>query len=90
VFDATPIPGEDERTDRRPEVPPLQQTIRIPDDVTDQLRLLAAVTGMDEQEHLRRAVRGYLETSGRTAEVTAFADRARERLRPVLDRLGDL
>jgi len=48
------------------------------------------VTGMDEEEHLRLAVRGYLETSGRTAEVTAFADRARERLRPVLDRLGDL
>jgi hypothetical protein len=48
------------------------------------------VTGIDEEEHLRRAMLGYLETSGRGAEVTAFADRARERLRAVLDRLGDL
>lgn len=69
---------------------PLQQTIRIPDEVTEQLRLLAAVTGVDEEEHLRRAMLGYLETSGRGAEVTAFTDRARERLRAVLDRLGDL
>lgn len=68
----------------------MQQTIRIPDDVTDQLRLLAAVTGLEEEEHLRRAVLGYLETSGRAAEVAAFADRARERHRHVLDRLGDL
>ena len=41
------------------------QTIRVPDDVRDQLRLLAAITEIDEEEHLRRAMRGYLETSGR-------------------------
>jgi len=70
--------------------PPVQQTIRIPDDVRGQLRLLATITGIDEEEHLRRAMRGYLETSGRDAEVRAFTDRARERYRRVLDRLGEL
>ncbi len=69
---------------------PLLQTIRIPDEVADQLRLLATVTGLPEQEHLRRAMRGYLETTGRDAEVTAFTNRARERLRTVLDQLGEL
>jgi hypothetical protein len=68
----------------------VQQTIRIPDDVRGQLRLLATITGIDEEEHLRRAMRGYLETSGRDAEVRAFTDRARERYRRVLDRLGEL
>lgn len=68
----------------------MQQTIRISNEVTQQLRLLATVTGVDEEEHLRRAVRGYLETSGRDAEVNAFTGRARERLRAILDRLGDL
>lgn len=66
------------------------QTIRVPDDVRDQLRLLAAITEIDEEEHLRRAMRGYLETSGREAEVRAVTDRARERYRRVLDRLGEL
>jgi hypothetical protein len=32
----------------------------------------------------------YLETSGRESEVAAFTGRARDRLRAVLDRLGDL
>ncbi|MEX0651494.1 MAG: hypothetical protein WD186_05645 [Actinomycetota bacterium] len=68
----------------------MQRTIRISNEVTQQLRLLATVTGVGEEEHLRRAVRGYLETSGRAAEVSAFTDRARERLRETLDRLGDL
>ena len=68
----------------------LQRTIRIPSEVNGQLRLLATVTGVDEEEHLRRAVYGYLETSGRDAEITAFTDRARERLRCALDRLGEL
>jgi len=68
----------------------LQPTIRIPDEVGDQLRLIATVTGVAEEEHLRRAMRDYLETSGRHAELTALTDRARERFRAVLDRLGDL
>lgn len=68
----------------------MQQTIRISNEVTQQLRLLATVTGVAEEEHLRRAVRGYLETSGRGAEVHAFTSRARERFREILDRLGDL
>ncbi|MBA3765156.1 MAG: hypothetical protein H0X05_06570 [Actinobacteria bacterium] len=68
----------------------MQRTIRISNEVTQQLRLLATVTGIGEEEHLRRAVRGYLESSGREAEVNAFTDRARERLRRTLDRLGEL
>ena len=68
----------------------MQRTIRIPDDVREQLRLLATITGIDEEEHLRRAMRDYLETSGRDAELRAFTDRARERSRRVLDRLGEL
>ena len=48
------------------------------------------VTGVSEEEHLRLAVRDYLESAGRDAEVAAFVDRARGRLRRVLDRLGDL
>jgi hypothetical protein len=68
----------------------VHQIIRIPDEVRDQLRLLAAITGVDEEEHLRRAMRGYLETSGREAEVRAFTDRARDRFRRALDRLGEL
>jgi predicted transcriptional regulator len=68
----------------------VQQTIRIPDDVRGQLRMLATITGIHEEEHLRRAMRGYLATSGRDAEVRAFTDRARERYRRVLDRLGEL
>ena len=68
----------------------VQQTISVPAEVGDQLRLLATLTGTDEEEHLRRAVRVYLETSGRESEVAAFTGRARERLRAVLDRLGDL
>ena len=68
----------------------MQRTIRIPDDVREQLRLLATITGIDEEEHLRRAMRDYLETSGRDAELRAFTDRARERYRRVLDRLGEL
>jgi predicted transcriptional regulator len=68
----------------------LQRTIHISNEVTQQLRLLATVTGVGEEEHLRRAVRGYLETSGRQAEVNASTDRARERFRDILDRLGEL
>ena len=68
----------------------MQQTIRVPTEVGDQLRLLATLTGTDEEEHLRRAVHVYLETAGRESEVAAFTGRARERLRAVLDRLGDL
>jgi len=52
--------------------------------------MLTTVTGVPEQEHLRRAMRGYLETAGRHAEVTALTGRAQERLRAVLDELGDL
>ncbi|MGH2629327.1 MAG: ribbon-helix-helix protein, CopG family [Actinomycetota bacterium] len=69
---------------------PLQQTTRVPREVGEQLHLLAAVTGVSEEEHLRLAVRHYLESAGREAEVAAFVDRARGRLRRVLDRLGDL
>jgi len=88
VFDPAPAPGEDDpRGERRG---PLLQTLRMPEEVAEQLRLLATVTGVPEQEHLRRAMRGYLETAGRDAEVTALTDRARERLRAVLDELGDL
>ncbi|HEX7248128.1 MAG TPA: hypothetical protein VF351_08520 [Actinomycetota bacterium] len=68
----------------------MQQTIRVSNEVTQQLRMLATVTGIDEEEHLRRAVWGYLETSGRDAEVGAFTDRARDRFRALLDRLGEL
>ena len=68
----------------------MQQTIRVPTEVGDQLRLLAAMTGTDEEEHLRRAVLVYLETAGRGPEVAAFTGRDRDRLRAVLDRLGDL
>lgn len=69
---------------------PLQQTTRVPREVDEQLHLLTTVTGVDAEEHLRRAVRLYLESAGREAEVAAFVDRARGRLRSVLDRLGDL
>ncbi|MGZ8596496.1 MAG: hypothetical protein ACXWZF_05530 [Actinomycetota bacterium] len=69
---------------------PLQQTTRVPRVVDEQLHLLATVTGVAAEEHLRRAVRLYLESAGREAEVAAFVDRARSRLRSVLDRLGDL
>jgi len=68
----------------------VQQTIRVPPEVGDQLRLLATLTGIDEEEHMRRAVLVYLETSGRESEIAAFTDRVRERFRVVLDRLGDL
>ena len=68
----------------------LEQAIRVPTEVGEQLRLLATLTGTDEEEHLRRAVHVYLETSGRGSEISAFTGRARERLRDVLDRLGDL
>src|SRR5687767_12218303 len=37
-------------------VPPVQQTIRVSNEITQQLRMLATVTGIDEEEHLRRAV----------------------------------
>jgi predicted transcriptional regulator len=88
VFDPAVVSGEDETTG--PPEGPLQQTARIPDDVTQQLRMLATVTGIDEEEHLRRAMRSYLETAGREAEISAFTDRARDRVGAVLDRLGDL
>src|SRR5918995_5679541 len=68
----------------------LQQAVRVPTEVGEQLRLLATLTGTDEEEHLRRAVHVYLETAGRESEIAAFTGRARERLRAVLDRLGDL
>jgi predicted DNA-binding protein len=88
VFDSAPLPGEDDpRGERRA---PLLQTLRIPEEVAEQLRMLTTVTGVPEQEHLRRAMRGYLETAGRHAEVTALTGRAQERLRAVLDELGDL
>ncbi|HJR96285.1 MAG TPA: CopG family transcriptional regulator [Actinomycetota bacterium] len=88
MFDSAPPPGEDDpRGERRA---PLLQTLRIPEEVAEQLRMLTTVTGVPEQEHLRRAMRGYLETAGRHAEVTALTGRARERLRAVLDELGDL
>lgn len=72
------------------EVVPLQQTTRVPREVEEQLHLLTTVTGVPAEEHLRRAVRIYLESTGREAEVAALVDRARGRLRRVLDRLGDL
>ena len=68
----------------------LQQAVRVPIELGEQLRLLATLTGTDEEEHLRRAVHVYLETAGRESEIAAFTGRARERLRSVLDRLGDL
>jgi predicted DNA-binding protein len=88
VVDSTLDPGEDGRASERRHG--VQQTIRVPTEVGDQLRLLATLTGTDEEEHLRRAVHVYLETSGRESEIAAFTGRARERLRAVLDRLGDL
>jgi hypothetical protein len=88
VVDSTFDPGEDGRASERRHG--VQQTIRVPTEVGDQLRLLATLTGTDEEEHLRRAVHVYLETSGRESEIAAFTGRARERLRAVLDRLGDL
>lgn|SRR5512134_3069486 len=74
----------------RVEVVPLQQTTRVPREVDEQLHMLTTVTGVPPEEHLRRAVRLYLESAGREAEVAALVDRARGRLRRVLDRLGDL
>lgn len=90
VLDLSTLTHQDGARDTPGGVPRLQRTIHIPNEVTQQLRLLATVTGVGEEEHLRRAVRGYLETSGRHAEVNAFTDRARERFRDVLDRLGEL
>jgi hypothetical protein len=66
-----------------------RRTVPVPDDLLDPLRALTLVTGDEMEDHVARALRGYLADEGHRAAVEGFADRVRERHRIALDRLDD-
>jgi hypothetical protein len=61
----------------------------LPRDLYESLRALAFATGEEIEEHVMRAVRGYLDDEGHRAAVHGFGERARTRYRGALDRLGE-
>ena len=66
-----------------------RRTVPVPEDLLDPLRALTLVTGGEVEDHVARALRGYLADEGHRAAVEGFASRAREQHRIALDRLGD-
>ncbi len=61
----------------------------LPKDLYGSLRALAFATGEDVEDHVVRALRGYLADEGHRAAVHGFGQRARVRYRGALDRLGE-
>ena len=66
-----------------------RRTVPVPEDLLEPLRALTLVTGGDIQDHVARALRGYLADEGHRAAVEGFAERARQRHHVALDRLAD-
>lgn len=66
-----------------------RRSVPVPEDLLDPLRALTIVTGGEMEDHVARALRGYLADEGHRAAVDGFADRVRERHRIALDRLDD-
>ncbi len=61
----------------------------MPQDLYDELRVIALVSGVDVQTHLQSALRDYLAEGGHRAAVAGFARRARSRHRAALELLVD-
>lgn len=63
-------------------------TLRLPDDLDNQLQRLAEAQGMSKQQLLVRAAREYVSRETRTARTLANADRILRENAGLLDRLG--
>ena len=53
--------------------------LTLPRDIDETLQRLAFATGVGVEEHVRRAVRGYLEDEGHLAAVRGSGERAHAR-----------
>ncbi len=66
-----------------------ERAVHVPTDVFESLRALSVATDIEVDEHLRRALADYLPDQGHRLAVAGFGERARTRLRSVLDELAD-
>jgi predicted transcriptional regulator len=66
----------------------MAMTLRLPDDLDNQLQRLAEAQGMSKQQLLVRAAREYVSRETRTARTLANADRILRENAGLLDRLG--
>lgn len=63
-------------------------TLRLPDDLDNQLQVLAEAQGLSKQQLLVRAAREYVTRESRTARTLANADRIARENAGLLDRLS--
>lgn len=63
-------------------------TLRLPDDLDNQLQELAEAQGLSKQQLLVRAAREYVTRESRTVRTLANADRIVRENAGLLDRLG--
>jgi len=66
----------------------MAMTLRLPDDLDDQLQRLAEARGLSKQQLLVRAAREFVIRETRTARTLANADRVVRENAGLLDRLG--
>ncbi|HEY5879407.1 MAG TPA: ribbon-helix-helix protein, CopG family [Nakamurella sp.] len=66
----------------------MAMTLRLPDDLDDQLQRLAEAQGLSKQQLLVRAAREYVTREARTARTLRNADRIVRDNTGLLDRLG--
>ena len=66
----------------------MAMTLRLPDDLDDQLQQLADAQGLSKQQLLVRAARQYVEREARTARTLANVDRIVSENAGLLDRLS--
>jgi predicted transcriptional regulator len=66
----------------------MAMTLRLPDDLDNQLQRLAEAQGMSKQQLLVRAAREYVWRETRTARTLANADRILRENAGLLDRLA--
>lgn len=63
-------------------------TLRLPDDLDNQLQQLADAQGLSKQQLLVRAARQYVDREARTARTLANVDRVVQENAGLLDRLS--
>jgi predicted transcriptional regulator len=66
----------------------MAMTLRLPDDLDDQLQRLAEAQGVSKQQLLVRAAREYIDRETRTAHTLRNADRVVRENAGLLDRLS--
>lgn len=66
----------------------MAMTLRLPDDLDDQLQQLADAQGLSKQQILVRAARQYVDREARTARTLSTVDRVVKENAGLLDRLS--